>query len=118
MIIAIPLDESKENVCVSFGRAPYFLFYNTDTSASDVIVNSAAQAQGGAGIKAAQLVADRACGALITVRCGQNAADVLQAANVDVYKANGSAASENLLAFAEGKLAKLDHFHPGFHGHV
>lgn len=118
MIIAIPIDESKENVCVSFGRAPYFLFYNTETNATDIVTNAAAQAQGGAGIKAAQLVADRPVGSLITVRCGQNAAEVLLAANIDVYKANGTTVPENLQAFAEGKLAKLEHFHPGFHGHA
>ena len=116
MIIAIPIDENKEKVCVSFGRAPYFLFFNTDTNASDVMANSASQAQGGAGIKAAQLVADRPASSLIAVRCGQNAAEVLLAANIDVYKANGTTVPENLQAFAEGKLAKLEHFHPGFHG--
>ncbi len=118
MIIAIPLDESKENVCVSFGRAPYFLLHNTDTRVSDVVVNPAAQAQGGAGIKTAQLVADRPSGALITVRCGQNAAEVLLAADITVYKSNGSTVAGNLQAYAEGKLEKLDHFHPGFHGHA
>ena len=116
MIIAIPLDESKENVCVSFGRAPYFLFHDTETNISETVTNTAAQAQGGAGIKAAQLVADRHADVVITVRCGQNAAEVLLAANIAVYKAAGTSAAENLAALSEGKLEKLQSFHPGFHG--
>ena len=33
MKIAIPVDEKtlESNVCVSFGRAPYFLVYDTET---------------------------------------------------------------------------------------
>jgi predicted Fe-Mo cluster-binding NifX family protein len=36
MKIAIPVDEQNldSGVCPSFGRAPYFLFYNTDTKES------------------------------------------------------------------------------------
>jgi predicted Fe-Mo cluster-binding NifX family protein len=118
MIIAIPLDESKENVCVSFGRAPYFLFHDTGTNTSETVANTAAQAQGGAGIKAAQLVADRHAGAAVAVRCGQNAAEVLLAADIIVYKAAGTSVSESLAAFSEGKLEKLERFHPGFHGNA
>jgi predicted Fe-Mo cluster-binding NifX family protein len=118
-MIAVPLDENKEIVCVSFGRAPYFLFYNTDTNTSETLINPAADAQGGAGIQSAQFVADHCANALITVRCGQNAAEVLLAAGITVYKAAaGAPAAENLRALAEGKLGKLDGFHPGFHGHA
>ena len=36
MKIAIPVDEKnmESGVCPSFGRAPYFLFYNTETKES------------------------------------------------------------------------------------
>jgi len=36
MKIAIPVDEKslESNVCVSFGRAPYFLIYDTETKES------------------------------------------------------------------------------------
>jgi predicted Fe-Mo cluster-binding NifX family protein len=58
MRIAIPVDEKsiKTSVCQSFGRAPYFLIYDTDSKESKFIDNSAAASQGGAGIKAAQNV--------------------------------------------------------------
>ena len=66
--------------------------------------------------EAAQLVVDKGSNALITVRCGQNAADVFKAAEIKIYKAFGSDAAENLKALAEGKLEELTSFHAGFHG--
>ena len=56
MRIAIPVDEKNidSSVCVSFGRTPYFLIYDTDSKNSEFIDNSAAASTGGAGIKAAQ----------------------------------------------------------------
>jgi len=119
MIIAIPVDENKTetSVCVSFGRAPYYLIHNTETGNDEFIVNTAANAGGGAGLKAAQLVVDSAADVLLTVRCGQNAADVLKAADVKVYKTTAPLAIDNLVAFKEGKLAVMTQFHAGFHGH-
>ena len=114
MKIAIPLDETKKNVCVSFGRAPYFLFAEEDKQ--EILENPAAQAQGGAGIKAAQFVADHGADTLITVRCGENAAEVFQAAGIKIYQSQAAGAAENLTALKEGKLAELTHFHAGFHG--
>ena len=117
MIIAIPVNENdaEPSVCVSFGRAPWFLFHNTETGASHTLANPAANAEGGAGIKAAQFVVDHKANVLITVRGGENAAEVLLAAEIQIYKAQGSMAKENLAAFTEGKLEKLDSFHVGFH---
>lgn len=91
----------KKSICVSFGRAPYFLIHDTDSAKTEMVENPAAEAQGGAGIKAAQLVVDKGANALITVRCGQNAADVFKAAEIKIYKAFGSDAAENLKALAE-----------------
>ncbi len=119
MTIAIPVDEnnSETNVCVSFGRAPYFMLCDLESSTTDFVVNSAADAQGGAGLKAAQIVADSGASVLLTPRCGQNAAEVLNAAQVKIYKTDGSGAAENLAAYKEGKLALMTQFHAGFHGH-
>ena len=119
MKIAVPVDEKKieTNVCQSFGRAPYFLIYNTDTSEYTFLDNSAAASQGGAGIKAAQTIADNQIGALLTFRCGQNAADVLKAASVQIFKVKNDALTENIEAFKMGKLALLEEIHAGFHGH-
>ena len=116
MIIAVPVDENKKAVCVSFGRAPFFLFKDTESGAEEFKVNPAAEAQGGAGVIAAQAVVDGRADALITVRCGENAAEVFQAANMKIYKSEGSDARENIAALIDGRLSELTHFHAGYHG--
>jgi predicted Fe-Mo cluster-binding NifX family protein len=116
MIIAIPVEDTKQSVCVSFGRAPYFMLYNTELQTTVVTANPAAEAQGGAGPKAAQFVVDQEAAALITVRCGEKAAAVLQLAEVAMYKADGTDLQQNIRAFQEGKLDKLTQFHAGFQG--
>ncbi len=69
MKIAIQVDEKslESNVCVSFGRAPYFLIYDTETKESLFLDNGAAASTGGAGIKAAQTIVDNKVNALLTV---------------------------------------------------
>ena len=116
MKIAIPMDENKTDVCVSFARAPYFLFHDTETGTDDLKVNPAADAAGGAGVAAAQFVLDEKADTVITVRCGENAAKVFQAAKIAIYKSEGPNAKENLAAFSQEKLAPLTHFHAGYHG--
>ncbi len=118
MKIAIPVDENKKDVCVSFGRTPYFLFWDTEAGKGIAEVNPAADAQGGAGLKSAQFVVDHQADVLITVRCGENAAEVLLAADIKIYKSQGTDAEDNIKLLQEGKLDILDHFHAGFHGKV
>jgi len=119
MKIAIPVDDksSESKVCISFGRTPYFLIYDTETKENTFMDNSAAASQGGAGIKAAQAVADEKVTALITPRCGQNAADVLNVANIKIYKTINDSIEENIEAFRKGKLSLLEEIHAGLHNH-
>ncbi len=119
MKIAMPVDDKtmESSVCISFGRAPYFLIYDTENKESFFLDNSAAATQGGAGIKAAQIVADSQVGALLTPRCGENAAEVINAGNVKIYKTINESIKANIAAFEDGKLSLLYDIHAGFHGH-
>ena len=119
MKIAIPTDENtmESTVCMSFGRTPYFLIYDTETKGNYFLDNSAAASEGGAGIKAAQLLMDQSIEAVLTPRCGKNAADVLKGADIAIYKTNGDDLSDNLKAFAKDALALLDEIHAGLHNH-
>jgi len=114
MKIAIALDENRQDVCIVLARAPYFLF--EEDGVETIVENPAAQAQGGAGIQAAQFLVDQGVDALITVRCGQNAADVFTAAGMKIYKSQSKNAKDELAAFHDGRLEKLTQFHGGFHG--
>jgi len=119
MKIAIPMNEKALNSSVSahFGRAPYYLIYNTETKESVFIDNSASASRGGAGIKAAQVILDQQANALITPRLGDNAADVLEAANIEIYKSIEGSAEDNINALLDKKLARLSEIHPGLHDH-
>jgi predicted Fe-Mo cluster-binding NifX family protein/predicted DNA-binding protein (UPF0251 family) len=116
MRIAIPLDENRQDICIVLSRAPYFLFQDEDSQT--IVENPAAKAQDGAGVQAAQFLVDNGVNVLITVRCGQNAADVFTAAGMKIYKSAGKTAAEDLEAFAEGSLEELTHFHDGYHGNL
>ena len=107
MVLAIPVETKDMNaaVCPSFGRAPYFLLYNSEEKNSSVIDN------------AAQTLVDNKVDALLTPRCGENAAEVLKAANIVLYKSAPGSAMENITLFAEGKLPVLEEIHAGFHKH-
>lgn len=119
MKIAIPVNKESMDggVCLSFGRAPYFLIYDMDSEKSNFITNAAAESQGGAGIKAAQLIVDNGVEALITPRCGKNAADVLNAAEIKLYNIKSDSVEDNIKAFADKELPLLDEIHAGFHNH-
>jgi predicted Fe-Mo cluster-binding NifX family protein len=119
MKIAIPVDEKnmETNVCVSFGRTPYFLIYDVETKESIFIDNSAAASTGGAGIKAAQIIVDNRANALLTPRCGENAAEVLKSAEIKIFKTAFASVKDNIDAFIAGKLPELDEIHAGFHGY-
>ena len=114
MKIAIPLDENKTDVCLTFGRSPYVLF--SQDGKNEILENPAAQAEGGAGLQAAQFLIDNQADVLITFRCGENAAAVFRAADIQIYKAAGTTARENLEDLKAGKLEILTHFHAGYQG--
>lgn len=119
MKIAIPAGEKSltTDVYSSLARAPFFAVYDTDIADVKFIDNSAASSQGGAGIKAAQILVDSHVDILITPRCGQNAADAINVAKIRMYKSINHSISDNLKAWEEGKLDPLIDIHPGFHGH-
>lgn len=116
MKIAIPVDSNNidTKISQSFGRAAYFLIYDTETEDAQFISNTAASSPGGAGIKAAQTVVDSNASALLVPRCGHNAAEILKSANVSIYKTKSVLLMENIAAFKEGRLEPLQESYAGF----
>ncbi len=76
--------ESSTNT--AFGRAPWLIFIDPESMALQAMENSAANASQGAGIGAAQLVADNGAAAVLTGRVGPKAEEVLRAAGVKIYE--------------------------------
>ncbi len=114
MRIAIPLDENKKNVCIVLSRAPFFLIY--EDGDESIFENPAAASNSGAGVEAAQFLCDKEIDVLITVRCGENAAEVFNAADIKILKSAHKTAKEELEAYEAGELEELKHFHGGYHG--
>lgn len=119
MKIIVPVEEKSLDtlVCPSFGRTPHFLLFNTENGEHEFLDNSAAASQGGAGIKAAQMLVDNGAEAVITYRCGENAAEVLNAGAIKIYKAQAISVKENIERYKEGELVLLTEIHAGFHNH-
>jgi len=91
-----------------FGRARYFIVYDTEThewSGHDNKQNL--QAAQGAGIQAAQAVIELGADAVITGHCGPRAFAALQAGNVEVYTGVSGSVSEAVRSMRENGLMKL-----------
>lgn len=118
MKIAIPIEKKsiKSNINSSLGRAPYFLIYSTVTKQTEFLDNRAVVEKGGAGLRAAQVIADNGARAVITHRCGENAEKFFRKAEVFVYQAKEGNALENIAYFNENKLSLLKEFHSSYHG--
>lgn len=118
MIIGIPVDEKTMDgkVSTNFGRTAFFLLYNMENDEATFIENEAINAQGGAGIKAAQVLVDNQVDVLISPRLGKNAFEVADGAKITVYETNGPSIQENIKALKDGKLSPLNEIHEGFHG--
>lgn len=119
MKIAIPSEGTELNspVCHSFGRTLAFIAADPDTLDFEVLSNEAVAAQGGAGIKAAQAIADSDAQAVVTFHCGENAAQVLKGAEIKLYQAVPGTVKNMIERYKNGELQELTEIHPGYHGH-
>lgn len=117
MLVGIPVDKDvmEANISNHFGRTEFFLIWNSENEESVFINNDAMNAQGGAGIKAAQLLVDQNIDAIISPRLGQNAFEVINAADIKIYESEGKSLKDNLDKLKNGKLSPLNDIHEGFH---
>lgn len=93
-----------------FGRCPYFIIVDLEDGEikGDLPVNNPAKNEmGGAGIKAAQFVANSEAKALISGAVGPNAFDILKQVGIKVYKLESGSVKDNLKLFSEGKLDEI-----------
>ncbi len=99
-------------VNVRFGRCPYFLLVDDETDQFEVLENTAGKASHGAGVSAAQMVANKKVGAVLGVNFGPNAVNVLGSAGIKIYSLPPEKPSvsiaEALELHKEGKLKKIE----------
>ena len=87
-----------------FGRCPYFLVVETDDLTFEAVENPNATADAGAGIRSAQMMAEKGAKALLTGNCGPNAFRTLSAAGIQVVVGCSGTVRQTVEAFALGQL--------------
>ncbi|MFX0017893.1 MAG: NifB/NifX family molybdenum-iron cluster-binding protein [Promethearchaeota archaeon] len=93
VIIAVPsngIGGLNEQMNPRFGRCPSFTFVtieNKEIKEVRAVPNPAAEAMGGAGIQAAQLVGNNGANEVIVGFLGPNAAQSLSSLNIKIYQA-------------------------------
>lgn len=97
------------NVDPRFGRCPYFLIVNHNTLTFSVLENTAGQAFQGAGISAAQMIANKKVKAVIAGNFGPKALSVLNASGIKVLAGvYNLTAKEALEKYKIGELKPID----------
>jgi predicted Fe-Mo cluster-binding NifX family protein len=89
-----------------FGRCQYFIFIDPETMEFEALENEGLMASGGAGVQAAQMVAQKGANTLITGNLGPNAASALSASGIKVYLVPGGTVKEVIEGYKAGSLSE------------
>jgi predicted Fe-Mo cluster-binding NifX family protein len=119
MKIALSSDSPyiEGNVNQRFGRCPYFIIFNLDNEEWEALPNPGAKASGGAGVQAAQLVANSGATAIISGgHFGPSAHSALEAGGVEMLSSGTIPLKEAIAKFKAGEL-KAGELGPDRHSH-
>jgi predicted Fe-Mo cluster-binding NifX family protein len=97
-------------VDVRFGRCPYFMVIEVEgkkIKGHRAVENASANQMGGAGMTAAQAVADLKADAIITVNMGPRAFIVFRQLGMEVYHGTGTV-RKAVEDFVAGRLKKIE----------
>jgi len=110
-------DNLEASIDLRFGRCAYFIIIDPGTEKFEAVLNPAADAMGGAGPQAAQIISDKGAVAVITGNVGPNAFQTLKAANIKIYQGASGTVKEALEKYKSGELKELsDSSVPGHFG--
>ena len=111
MNIAVPTTDNtglEAEVAARFGRAPYFAIVDEKLETVEFIANTGQQAASGAGIQAAQLIADQEVDVLIAGNLGPKAFSGLERADIKLYQVDGGTVKQAVTNYQTGKLVELE----------
>ena len=89
-----------------FGRTPFFAVVNIEEEELEFIDNTAQNAPSGAGVEAAQIVADQKADLMFTPNVGPRAFTGLEKLHMKIYLANGTI-KEAIEAFKNDELEEV-----------
>ncbi len=116
VVLPVAGSGSASKVSDSFGRAEAFLVYDTESGERTEQPNQGLSSSGGAGIKAAQQVVDVGANVLLAPQLGENAAKILRAGGISLFKSRSGDTSDTIAAYLAGELPPLTQTHPSQHG--
>lgn len=102
-----------------FGRCRYFIIADTETGDFEALENTSAEAAGGAGISAAQMIVSKGVEVILTGNCGPNAHQVLAAAGIKVATGVSGIIKDTIAEYKLGTYSPVqqanvpDHFGMG-----
>ena len=88
-----------------FGRCPYFLIVETDDFSFEAIENPSVTLGSGAGIQAAQLMAEKGVKHVLTGNCGPNAHQTLAAAGIGVIVGCSGSVRDVIEQYKSGQMS-------------
>jgi predicted Fe-Mo cluster-binding NifX family protein len=86
-----------------FGRCQFFIIVETDSMEYEALPNTSAAASGGAGIEAAQSVANKGVEAVITGNVGLNAFNTLSASGIKIVTGVSGVVREAVERYRKGE---------------
>jgi predicted Fe-Mo cluster-binding NifX family protein len=102
--ISASSDSLDANVDSRFGRCPYFVIVDSETMEFSAISNDSTNAAHGAGIQAAQTVANMGAKVVITGNVGPNAFNVLSATGIKIVTGASGSVKEAVEKYKSGQL--------------
>ena len=91
-----------------FGRCPYFVIVDSESMQFEAIPNMASGAMGGAGIQAAQIIANKGVKVVITGNVGPNAFQALSAAGIKIVTGAFGTIREVVEKYKKGELSETN----------
>ncbi|PKL00295.1 MAG: dinitrogenase iron-molybdenum cofactor biosynthesis protein [Tenericutes bacterium HGW-Tenericutes-1] len=109
MKIAIPIVSDNKPYVIndSLARAPYFALIDNSNNTVKTIVNDYYFQPGGAGVKVAQMLCDLNVKVVLAPRCGENAQNIFNQAQIDVYQTIGYDLQNNYDLFLQKALQSI-----------
>jgi len=89
-----------------FGRCNYYIIVDTNTMKYETVLNENANAMGGAGIQAAQMLISKGVQTVITGSVGPNAFQVFSSAGIRIFVGASGSVREVIDKFKRGELAE------------
>jgi predicted Fe-Mo cluster-binding NifX family protein len=106
--VSATADNLEAQLDPRFGRCQYLVVVDSETMKFEAIPNMAEGATGGAGIQAAQTIADKGVKVVITGNVGPNAFRALSAAGIEIVTGASGTVKEVVEKFKKGELGKTD----------